>query len=95
MRFLSVRELRQRGRQVWRHLRSGEQAVLTVSGSPVAILIGVEEDRLEETLRRVRQALAQEAVDRMREAARTRGLDRLSQREVEREIRAARGARRS
>ncbi|MBX6378038.1 MAG: prevent-host-death protein [Clostridia bacterium] len=94
MRFLTVRDLRLHGREIWQALREGEEAVITVNGSPVALLIGVREDRLEETLRAVRQARAQAAVSRMREEARKRGLDRLTEREVESEIRAARRERR-
>ena len=71
MRFLTVRDLRLRGREIWRELRAGEEAVLTYNGSPVALLVGVQEARLEETIRLIRQARAQAAVSRMRERART------------------------
>lgn len=95
MRFLTVRDLRSRAREIWQILREGEDAVLTHNGSPVALLIGVQEDELEETLRWVRQARAQAAVTRMRERARNRGLHRLGDQDVEAEIRAARRERRS
>jgi len=94
MRFLTVRDLRQRGKEIWKELRSGEEAVLTHNGSPVALLIGVREEELEETIRLVRRARAEAAVSRMRERARQAGLDRLGEEEIEAEIRAARQERR-
>jgi len=95
MRFLTVRDLRLRGREIWRELRAGEEAVLTYNGSPVALLVGVQEARLEETIRLIRQARAQAAVSRMRERARELGLDRMSDEDVAAEIRSARRERRS
>jgi prevent-host-death family protein len=95
MRFVTVRDLRQRGKEVWKELRSGEEAVLTHNGSPVALLIGVREEELEETIRMVRRIRAEAAVSRMRERARQAGLDRLGEEEIEAEIRAARQERRS
>ncbi|HBT47304.1 MAG TPA: prevent-host-death protein [Peptococcaceae bacterium] len=95
MRFVTVRDLRQRGKEIWKELRSGEEAVLTHNGSPVALLIGVREEDLEETLRLVRRARAEAAVSRMRERARQAGLDRLGEEEIEAEIRAARQERSS
>lgn len=90
MRFVSVRELRSRPGELWRAPRQGEEAVLTINGTPVAVLVGTSEEDLEETLRAVRQARAQAAVSRMRERAAQRGLDRLSELEVDEEVRAAR-----
>jgi antitoxin (DNA-binding transcriptional repressor) of toxin-antitoxin stability system len=90
MRFVTVRDLRLRGKEIWQALRSGEEAVLTVNGSPVAVLVRVREDGLEETVRAIRQVQAQAAVSRMRETAARRGLDRLGEQEVKAETRAAR-----
>lgn len=90
MRFITVRELRSKGGEIWRDLQKGEEAILTVNGIPVAVLLGVPEDRLEDTLRALRRARAQAAVSRMRERAAKRGLDRLPETEIEAEVRAAR-----
>lgn len=94
VRFVTVRDLRSRGREIWKALRAGEEAVLTRNGNPVALLVGVQEGRLEETVRLVRRARAQAAVSRMRERARDLGLDKLSDADIEAEIQAARRARR-
>ncbi|MDN5332624.1 MAG: hypothetical protein PWP45_1849 [Tepidanaerobacteraceae bacterium] len=93
MRFVTVRDLRLHGREIWKALRAGEEAVLTHNGNPVALLIGVQEDRLEETLRLIRRARAQAAVSRMREHACALGLDKMSEGDIKAEIRAARRAR--
>jgi antitoxin (DNA-binding transcriptional repressor) of toxin-antitoxin stability system len=94
MRFVTVRELRLRGGDLWRALQKGEEAILTVNGKPVALLVGIGEGRLEEVVSAFRQAKALAAVGRMREVAARRGLDRLAEEEIEAEIRAARRERR-
>ncbi|WP_027717656.1 type II toxin-antitoxin system Phd/YefM family antitoxin [Desulfovirgula thermocuniculi] len=95
MKFVTVRDLRLHGREIWNVLRAGEEAVLTYNGRPVALLIGIQEGGLEETVRLIRRARAQAAVSRIRERARALGLDKMSERDIEAEIKAARRARQS
>jgi PHD/YefM family antitoxin component YafN of YafNO toxin-antitoxin module len=92
MKFLSTRELRNRPGFV-RDLARKDDLVLTANGKPIAILLGVEEDELEETARAVRQAKAQLALSRLRKEARRRGADRMSPSAIDAEIRAARSRR--
>ena len=73
---------------MWRKLRQQGDLILTSSGQPIALLIGVEED-VEETLAAVRRARAQLAVSRLRQSAAAHGLDQLAEEEVETEIRAS------
>ncbi len=94
MRFVSTRELRNQPGYV-RDLAQDDELVLTANGKPVAILLGVEEDRLEETTRALRQAKAQLAVSRMRKHARRRGQDRTSAAVINAEIRAVRRKRKT
>jgi prevent-host-death family protein len=94
MKFLSTRELRNRPGYV-RELAQKDDLVLTVNGLPIAILLGVEEDELEETARAIRQAKAQLALSRMRKQAAWRGTDRMSVSAIDAEIRAARSRRKS
>jgi PHD/YefM family antitoxin component YafN of YafNO toxin-antitoxin module len=89
MKFLSVRELRNRPGRVWSELKK-EELVLTSNGKPVGILLGVKEGRIEETLAALRRARAAAAVSRMRRRAAAAGTDTLSSREIEAEVRAAR-----
>lgn len=93
MKFVSSREIRVNPRPVFDAAEEGEEVVVTSRGKPVALLVGVSGDDLEETVRLVRRAKAQAAVSRMRRGAAQRGLDRLSQEEVEAEIEAARSER--
>ena len=94
MKFLSTRELRNRPGYV-RQLAQKEDLVLTANGKPIAILLGVEEDKLEETARAVRQAKAQLALSRLRKRAARRGADRMPASAIDREIRALRSRRKS
>lgn len=90
MKFVSIRDLRLRGGAVWKALEEGEEAILTSNGKPVALLAGISEEQVEEVVRAFRRARAQAAVTKMREMAVKHGLDRLSQEDIETEIRAAR-----
>ena len=92
MKFLSTRELRNRPGFV-RELAQKEDLVLTVNGKPIAMLLGVEEGELEETVRAVRQARAQRALSRMRQEAAKRGMEKTSPSAIDAEIRAIRSKR--
>ena len=94
MKFLSTRELRNRPGYV-RDLARKDDLVLTTNGKPIAILLGIEEDELEETARAVRQAKAQLALSRLRRRAGRRGADQMSAADIEDEIRAVRSGRKS
>ena len=91
MEFIPVRLWRVQPGEVWRKLRREGELILTSSGRPIAVLVSTEGD-VEETLAAVRRARAQVAVSRLRETASARGLDRLSEDEIEAEIQASRRA---
>ena len=92
MKFLSTRELRNRPGFV-RELAQREDLVLTANGKPIAMLVGVQEDDLEETARVIRQARAQRSVSRMRRLAARSDLTKMSSSAIEVEIRAVRSRR--
>ena len=69
--------------------------MLTASGRPIAILLGIEEDELEETARAIRQAKAQLALSRLRKQAARRRADRMPASAIDAEIRAVRSRRKS
>jgi len=94
MKYVTTRDLRNRPGFV-REVAREDDLVLTANGQPFAILVAVEEGELEETARAIRQAKAQQAVSRLRRQAARRGLDKLSPRAVDAEIRAARVASRA
>ena len=94
MKFVSTRELRNRPGYV-RQLAQKEDLVLTADGKPIAILLGIEEEDLEETALVIRQAKAQRALSRMRQQAARQGAAEASSRAIEAEIRAVRRKRKS
>jgi PHD/YefM family antitoxin component YafN of YafNO toxin-antitoxin module len=94
VKFLSTRELRNRPGFV-RELAKKDDLVLTANGKPIAILLGIEEDELEETAQAIRQAKAQRALSRMRRSAARRRLEKLSPSAIDAEIRAVRSKRKA
>jgi antitoxin (DNA-binding transcriptional repressor) of toxin-antitoxin stability system len=94
MKFLSTRELRNRPGYV-RDLAQKDELVLTTNGKPIAILLGIEEDELEEMARAIRQAKAQLALSRLRKQAVRRGADRMSASDIDAEISVVRSRRKS
>ena len=92
MKFLSTRDLRNRPGYV-RDLIRKEDLVLTANGKPIAMLVGIEEDELEDAARAIRQARAQLALSRLRQQAVRRGANRMSKSEIEAEIRSVRSRR--
>ena len=89
MRFLTVRELRNRPGRVWGSL-AVDDIVVTNNGKPVGLLIGVDDTSLEATLETVRRARAQTAVARMRRSAQASGRATMTPRAVDAEIRRTR-----
>ena len=93
VRFISVRELRERAAAVWRELAEAREIVVTSNGKPIAILSAVSEANLEQSLAAIRRARAMAAVEAMRSASLRSGTDRMTRREIEREIAAVRASR--
>jgi hypothetical protein len=93
MKFVSSRDVRNNPGQL-RETVEREDVVLTASGKPFAIAIGVDEDEVEETLDLLRRVRALRAMSRMQAQAEERGLSGMSTDEVHAEIRRARKARR-
>ena len=89
MKFVTIRELRNRPGRVWDDLRE-DDLVLTANGKPVGILVGVEEENLEDALASLRRARAMQAVSRLRQQAAGSGARDLTPRQVAAEIRAVR-----
>ncbi|MFA6333394.1 MAG: hypothetical protein WCX22_10610 [Methanoregula sp.] len=91
MKFISSREIRSNPARLW-ELPASDDAVITVNGKPRAIVVAVGED-LEETLTSLRRARAATALEKIRMATRERGLDSLTAKEIEAEIRKTRTGR--
>ena len=90
---MSSREIRGNPRPVFQAAEEGDEVVITSRGKPVALLLGITGEDLDETVRLVRRARAQAAVSRMRKAAAREGSDSMSREEIEDEIGAVRSER--
>jgi antitoxin (DNA-binding transcriptional repressor) of toxin-antitoxin stability system len=82
MKTLTMRDFRTRPKAVRQALAEAGEAVLTVHGKPVALMLAVGHD-FEETLRLVESVRAQRATRALRGAARRTGRDRMQPAEVE------------
>ena len=92
--FVPVREFRVHPGEVWRKLYREKEVVLTARGRPVGLLTPVDAASLEEVLRRWRQARGLVALGSLQAEARRRRLDRMTERQVDAEIRKIRSGRR-
>jgi len=90
MKFISVRDLRLRSGEVWRKLQEEKEAIITSNGKPIAILVGIEGEDVEEYLANIRRAQAMMAVNKLQEYARRTGKNRIEAAEIEEEIQAVR-----
>jgi antitoxin (DNA-binding transcriptional repressor) of toxin-antitoxin stability system len=90
MKFISVRELRSRSAEIWERLGAEKDMVVTSNGKPVAILSTVTEGNLEESLRAIRRARAEEAVLAMQTQSVKSGSNGLSLDDINAEIAASR-----
>jgi antitoxin (DNA-binding transcriptional repressor) of toxin-antitoxin stability system len=93
MRFVSVKDLRTKGRQVWEDLAKEKELVVTSNGKPVALMTGVSEANLEEAIGDLRRARSLRAIDEMQRAAVDAGLDKMTGQEIQEKIRDTRKAR--
>ena len=93
MKTVTIRDFRTRPRQLREALRHVQEAVLTVSGRPVALLIPTDANTIDETLETVRRARGLEAVRMIRRESQKTGRRRLNARDVDAVIARARRAR--
>jgi antitoxin (DNA-binding transcriptional repressor) of toxin-antitoxin stability system len=83
MKTVSIRELRNRPGVTRHELTEAHEAVLTSNGRPVALMLSVSDETLDETLQAVRLARAQLALRALRRESRSHGLDRLSSKKID------------
>jgi len=95
MRFVTIREFREKTAAVRRAMDREGEIVLTLNGRPIALLTPATGEDLEEQLQAVRRARAGIALRRVRKAARKGGKDRMSAEAIDGVIREARRSRRS
>jgi prevent-host-death family protein len=93
MKFVAVRDLRLKPGQVWERLDREGDVIITSNGKPIALLTRVNEEDFEKTVAAVRRARALMAMEEMQRASVAAGKDRMSDAEIEAEIKAARRSR--
>lgn len=93
MKFVSSREIRINPEPIFEAAEEGGEIIITSRGKPVALLVGVDDDDLEETVRLFRRAKTPTAVSRMRRAAAREGSAGMDRAEIEAEIGVARNER--
>jgi len=94
MRFVSVRELSTKPKEVWKKIKDDE-VIITSNGKPIAILSGVSEATVEYELLAIRRGRALLALEDMQRSAAARGLGRWTDKQIKAEIKAARKGSRS
>ncbi len=93
MKFISVRDLRGRSAEIWRQLAEEQELVVTSNGKPIAIMTSTDEETFERSIHELRRVRALQAVSALQQGSVEKGRDRLSAREIDAEIAAARRAR--
>ena len=86
---VNVRELRTQSAAVWVALEAAGTLVVTHNGAPLAALISLDPDHVEEDMAAIRRARAQRALQTLQSSPKN-----LSEPEIEAEIQAVRQARR-
>jgi len=92
MKTVTIRDFRTRPRQLREALRHEREAVLTVNGRPVAVLIPTDASTIDETLETVRRARGLEALRAIRASGKA-GRGRLTRRDIDAVIARTRRAR--
>lgn len=90
MDYVTVREFRTRPASVWQRLEAERELVITRNGKPFAVLAYTESNRVEESLRAIRRARFEQALREQHRHAQAAGLDRMSLKDINAEIAAAR-----
>lgn len=92
--FLSSRDLSKRPGRVLRNLKKGGLQVVTQNGRPAAVLLPIKPETFEEEMTSYLGYKAHRAMVQCQADARRSGLNRLSLREINAEIKASRAERR-
>ncbi|MEW5952378.1 MAG: type II toxin-antitoxin system prevent-host-death family antitoxin [Bacillota bacterium] len=86
MKFITIRDLKFKSPEVWRRLEAEKDLVVTSNGRPIAILTGINENNLEESLAALRRSRAVLAVNKLQLQSVEKGKDKFSMDEIETEI---------
>ena len=93
MKFVSVRDFRIRPGDIWKQLKIDKDIIITSNGKPIAILNPVEAENLENSISVLRRARALLALEKIQKESASEGTDKLSEEEIENEIKSSRSER--
>ena len=93
MKFVSVRDFRIRPGDIWKQLKIDKDIIITSNGKPIAILNPVEAENLESSIAVLRRARALLALEEIQKESALKGIDKLSEEEIEEEIKSSRSER--
>ncbi|MDR0812343.1 MAG: hypothetical protein LBN23_08775 [Paludibacter sp.] len=94
MEFIAVRDLRTSPKSAWKKLENRNKAVITNNGKPIALMMGIDDSSLEETLATIQQAEAMRLINKIQMQSVKNGTDKMSMAEIDAEIAASRSERR-
>jgi len=93
MKFVSVRDFRIRPGDIWKQLKIDKDIIITSNGKPVAILNPIDAENLESSILVMRRARALLALEKIQKESALKGIDKLSEEEIEEEIKSSRSER--
>jgi threonine synthase len=93
MKFVTVRDFRTKPKDVWKELSDENTITITLNGKPVAIMLSTNPETYEKSLDILRRVKAEQAVMSIQEESVRRGLNKMTDEEIEAEIKAARESR--
>lgn len=83
MKFVTIRDFRNKTAEVRRDLEADQEVVLTSNGRPFALISRVDPDTVEDEIIALRRARARVAISRMRAQAKAQGLDKMTMEEID------------
>jgi prevent-host-death family protein len=83
MNFISVREFRINPGKIWEQLKNDKDIIITSNGKPIAILNPIYNDDIESTLEILQRLRTIKAVEDLQAEAVIKGLDKMSNKEIE------------
>lgn len=86
MKFIPSRDFRVRPGEVWKDLDKEKELVITSHGQPVAVMVPVTGESLEEKLRTLRQAELQQTIRKIQRQSVQKGLTKTTMAEIDAEI---------
>lgn len=95
MKFVPIRDFRNKTAAIRKALSDEHEIVLTSNGRPFALLADVDEDTFEDKLAALRRARARALLNRVRARAKETGASQLTMKEIDAEIAKARREKRA